>query len=262
MARYLIGRLAQLLLVALLISVVLFATVRLLPGDPARSVVGLHATAAQLKAERQVLGLDKPITTQFGTFVWHALQGNLGRSISSGDTVTSDLARAVPVTLELVISALVLAVIIGVALGMVAAVQRGGPLDKLITVLATINSGVPSFVWGLVLVLAVSLGLRLLPSAGYVSPFSNPGAGIKSLLLPVIALSLPSIGVVARISRATLVEVLGERYIEFARSKGIGAMRIYLIHALKNAAVPIVAIVGAEFAYILGDTIAVENVFA
>jgi peptide/nickel transport system permease protein len=262
MGRFLLSRLVQLLIVALLISMVLFVVLRLLPGDPARSVLGLRATAAQLRAERHVLGLDKPLVVQFADFASNALRGNLGRSIQSGDPVTSDLAHALPVTLELIISALVLAVVVGVALGATAAIRRGGAIDKFITVLASINSGVPSFVWGLVLVLIVSLGFRLLPSAGYVSPFSDPAAGIKSLLLPVIALSLPSIGIMARISRAVLVDVLDQPYIQFARSKGVGRMRIYMLHALKNGAVPIVALIGTEFAYILGDTIAVESVFA
>lgn len=262
MARFLVARLGQMLVVGILISAVLFVVLRLLPGDPARQVVGLHATASQLRAEDRILGLDKPVALQYVDFVWHALQGNLGRSITSGDSVAGDLGRAVPVTLQLVVAALVISMVVGTSLGLVAAARRGGIVDKTITVAATFNSGLPSFVWGLLLVLVVSVGFRLLPSAGYVSPFVDPGPGIESLVLPVIALSLPSIGVIARISRASLVEVLDEPYIQFARSKGIGWARIYLLHALKNGAIPIVTITGTEFAYILGDTIAVETVFA
>jgi peptide/nickel transport system permease protein len=125
-----------------------------------------------------------------------------------------------------------------------------------------ISSSVPSFVWGLSLVLILSLTFRLLPAAGYVSPLENPLGGVKSLILPVLALSLPASGVVGRVSRAALIETLQEPYTQFARSKGIGPARIYGVHALKNTAVPVITILGTEFAYILGDSIAVEWVFS
>jgi peptide/nickel transport system permease protein len=165
------------------------------------------------------------------------------------------------VTLLLVALAMIVAAVLGIALGVVAVRRPGGLVDRGVTAYAALLSALPAFVWGLCLVLVVSLTLRWLPSFGYVSPFTHPRQGVESLVMPVLALSLPPMGVITRIVRVTLNESLQGDYIAFARSKGLSARRLVLVHALRGAAVPISAIIGTEFAYTLGDAVAVESVF-
>jgi peptide/nickel transport system permease protein len=248
--------------VAVMASVIIFLAVRVLPGDPARQILGRNAPAAAVAAKDAQLGLNHPLTVQYLRWLGSMVRGNLGTSLTSGQSVSSVLASTIPVSMLLVCLALAVGTTGGVLLGALAARKPDGWLDRAVTAYAALTSALPAFVWGLALVLVASLTLRLLPPVGYVSPFTAPLQGLRTIIMPVIALALPSMGVITRITRVTLRESLANPYITFARSKGISNARIMFVHALSNAAVPIVAIIATEFAYTLGDTVAVESVFA
>jgi peptide/nickel transport system permease protein len=260
-ARHATRLVLQLLGVALVASVLVFIAVRVLPGDPGRQILGRNAPAAAVAAKDAQLGLNRPLPVQYGRWLADAVQGNFGASLISGQSVTHVLANTLPVSLLLVILALVLASMAGLVFGLAAARRPDGWLDRAITAYSALTSALPAFVWGLALVLVASLTLRLLPPVGYVNPFTSPLQGLRTIIMPVVALSLPSMGVITRISRVTLVESLASPHITFARSKGIRNSRVLLVHALSVAAVPIIAIIGTEFAYTLGDAVAVESVF-
>jgi peptide/nickel transport system permease protein len=262
MSRMALTRIGQLVIVLLLASVVLFIALHVLPGDPARRLLGTQATIQQVEAKRRQLGLDRPLPVQYEGWLVGALHGDLGTSLVSDEPVSTLLRQAVPVTVQLGLLALVLSLALGVLIALVSAARPGGVVDTALTFYSVMASSVPSFVWGLVLVLVVSLTFRLLPAGGYVSLISNPVEAIRTLALPVIALSLPSVGVFARVGRAALIEVLHEPYIQFARSKGVGWFSIYVTHGLRNVAASLITLSGAELAYIIGDAIAVEWVFS
>lgn len=254
--------LAQLSAVALTASVLIFLAVHVLPGDPARQILGRNAPAAAVAAKDAQLGLDRPLAVQYASWLGDLLHGNLGASLTSGQSVSGLLASTVPVTMLLVTCALAVGAVGGILLGVIAARRPDGWLDRLVTSYSALTSTLPAFVWGLALILVVSLSLRLLPPVGFVNPFTSPAQGLRTIIMPVFALALPSMGVITRITRVTVRENLGDPFITFARSKGISGARVMFVHALSVAAVPIVAIIATEFAYTLGDTVAVETVFA
>jgi len=261
MRRVILVRIGQLVIVVLVTTTVAFVVLRLLPGDPARVILGIHASPGAIAAENRTLGVDRPIVLQYLSWLGGFVKGDFGQSFEGG-SVTHLVSAALPVTVELAAGALTLGLVFGVLVALLSARRPGGIVDTGLTAYSVVAGSVPSFVWGLGLVLVASLTLRILPSAGYVSPFSSPIAGLKSLLLPTIALSLPAVGNIARVSRASLIENLNEPYIQFARGKGLPWRRVYAVHALLNSMVAITAVGGAEFGYILGDVIAVEYVFS
>lgn len=251
----------ELLVVAILASIVTFVAVRVLPGDPARAILGRSATEGAVDAERRALGLDRPLIAQYFDWLGQAFRGDFGRSLASRQPVAGILADTLPITLVLVCSAVIVATTLGVGLATLAVRRPGAIVDRAITTYAVLTSALPSFAWGLALVIVFALTLRLLPSSGYVNPFVDPIGGVRYLVLPVLALSVPATGVLARISRAALLESLASPSIEFARAKGLPRRRVLYVHALKLSAVPILTVVGSEFAYTLGDTVAVEVIF-
>lgn len=254
-------RLFQVVAVLLVASAVLFVALRVLPGDPARSLLGQQATEAQVEQKREDLGLNEPVVQQYADWLGGVVRGDLGESFA-GESVTELMVDAFPVTIQLALYGLVLALIVSLGLGLIAVRRPGGAADSLTALLASVSAAVPAFVWSLVLILVLALSWDLLPSSGYVSPWQDPVEGVRSLLMPVLALSLPAIGTMARVLRASLLEIRREPYVAFARSKGLSERRILLVHTLKAAAVPLAAITGAEFAYMLGDAVIVEYIFS
>lgn len=261
MRKLVLARLLQLVIVVVVMTAIAFVVLRLLPGNPARAILGSHATRSAVAAEDRRLGLDHPIAVQYLKWLVGFLHGNLGQTFQGG-SVTHRVLQAAPVSVELALGALVLGVLGGIVVAMISVRKPGGIVDSLLTIYSVIAASVPSFVWGLLLVLVGSLTLRLLPASGYVSPLSNPVTGMKSLVMPVIALSLPTVGNIARVARASLVENLAQPYVTYARTKGLPERRIRAVHALRNSWVAIAAVAGATLGYILGDIVAVEYVFS
>jgi peptide/nickel transport system permease protein len=259
---YIARRIGQLLPVLLVASLVLFVMLRVVPGDPARQLLGKQATQEQVDQLRAEVGLDKPMIEQYWDWVKGIPTGDLGETIGTGEPVTGLITHALPVTLQLTILAVVIATLIGLPVALFSASRPGGKVDTALTWFSVLATSIPTFVWGLTMVLLFSLTLKLLPSSGYVPFGENPVQWAKSMVMPAFALAMPTIGTLSRVARASMLETLDEPYVQFARSKGISQNRLLLVHGLKNAAVPIVAVAAAEFGYLLGDAVIVETIFS
>jgi peptide/nickel transport system permease protein len=264
MGRYLAGRALQSSLVLLALSFVAFGLLHLAPGDPAALLYGPDATAADLAQVRERWGLDRPLPAQYLAWLGHALRGDLGRSLTDGRPVSETIGERLPATILLAVPALLLALTLGVSLGMGAAVRAGSPLDRALTLLATLGYSTPSFWLALLLILLLSLTWRWLPSGGLSSPggSASPLDVAAHLLLPATVLALPFVAQFQRFSRAALVEVLGQGYVRTARAKGLGTAAVLVGHALRNAALPILTLLALVLPQLLSGAVVVETVFA
>lgn len=261
MLAYIARRLLATVPVMVMVAVVVFAMLRLTPGDPAAILAGDDATGAQLEAIRQSMGLDQPILTQFGVWMGQLARGDLGVSLLSGKPVLDLIGNRVGPTLALALATIVVTVIVAVPMGIVAARKRGKLLDRLVMTLSVFGFSVPTFVIGYLLIYLLALKLGWFPVQGY-----KPAAGgfwpfAHRLVLPTLALSGIYIALVARITRSSIIEVMGEDFIRTARAKGARERAILLRHALRNAAVPIVTIIGIGIASLITGVVVTESVF-
>ncbi len=261
MPAYLLRRLAFLVPVALLVSFVTFMLIHLVPGDPARVLLGEEATPQTVAALREQLGLNQPLMTQYGLWLWHLLHGDLGTSIQLQQPVTQAILQRVPVTAELGIASLLYSVLLAVPLGVLAATHRNGRLDWLVNTTSLLGTAIPSFVLGLGLILVFAVLLRPFPPGGYVSLTDDPGQNLRDLVLPMIALGTGAVAVNMRQIRASMIEVLNEDYIKTAWAKGMRKGRVYYIHALRNALLPMLTLVGLQAGAIIGGAVVIETIF-
>jgi len=243
------------------ISILSFALVSLTPGDAARAILGTQATEEQYLALRHTLGLDLPLYQQYWQWVTHAVTGDLGTSLFSGQTVTDAISSRLPVTLSLMFGALLVSLVVGVALGVFSAV-RGGVLGRIVDGLALIGFALPNFWVGAMLIVVFAVTLRWLPPTGYVEFTDSPSGWLSSLVLPVLALALHGITALAKQTREAMLDVLASDYIRMARANGIRYRGIVFVNALKNASVRVVTMLGIQAVGLLGGTVVVENVFA
>ncbi|HEY0246917.1 MAG TPA: ABC transporter permease [Gryllotalpicola sp.] len=244
-------------------AVIVFAIMRLVPGDPAAAILGSNASPSAIVTLRHQLGLDQPITTQFFQWLGGVLRGDFGQDYITSQSITDEIRTRLPITGELAGLAFVVAVVVSVPLGVIAAVRRDGWLDRLIRGIAVVTIAVPDFVFGLVGVLVFALGLSLVPSSGYVSIADGGLAGnLRSLALPAVALALGLGGVLVRTTRSAMLDVLNADYVRFARASGFGVGTVVFRYALRNAAVPIVTVLGLQLGYLLGGTVVVEQLFS
>jgi peptide/nickel transport system permease protein len=248
--------------VFLLASFALFLALNLLPGDPARRLLGNRASPEQVAVVRDRLGLDQPVMNRYVSWLAGVVQGDLGASFGSATPVREMVARALPVTLLLASSALVVALLLAIPTALLSVTRPGGVVDGLLTVTSVVSTSVPTFVWGLSFILVFALAARLLPSSGYVSVLDDPFGAVRSLALPVLAMALPSVGFLARVARAAMLELMQEPAMQFARAKGLSPSRLLLVHSLRPASVAVISVAGVEFAYLLGDTVVIEWVFS
>lgn len=262
MFRFVLRRIIQSVVVFIIASFVIFATLQLLPGDPARRLMGNMATDQQLEALRESLGLNRSIIVQYFDWLWNLLHGDLGSSFGAGQSVTSLVAAALPITLQLGIYSLILALLVAIPLAFQSAKRPGGIIDSLLSVVSISFTSLPAFVWGLGFVLFFSLTLTLFPSSGYIAPWENPIESIRSFALPVIALALPTAGIIARVGRAAIVDTSSSAFVTYAKAKGISQARIRYVHILKAVSAPLITLAGVEFIFLLGDAVAVETVFS
>lgn len=261
MTRYIVQRLLFFVPVALLVSFITFMTIHLVPGDPARLILGEQATPETVAALHQQLGLDKPIPTQFGIWFWQVIHGNLGQSIQLQQPVLDAILQRLPVTAELGISALLLSLLVGLPLGVYAATHRNSWIDWLINLTSLLGTAIPSFVLGLLLLLFLSVSLRIFPPGGYTPFIEDPLSNIRDLVLPTVTLAAGSIAINMRQIRASMIEVLAQDYVRTAYAKGLYQRRVYYVHALRNAIVPVLTIVGLQVGSILAGTFVVESIF-
>ncbi|MFO8059235.1 MAG: ABC transporter permease [Bacillota bacterium] len=276
MLQYIPKRIIQMIPVVLGVSIIVFLIMHLAPGDPVALMFGLDAAAnPELVAQiRQELGLDQPLYVQYFRFLGNLVRGDLGRSITTNRSVTGEIAARLPATLELAISATIIAVVVGIITGVLAATYRNSIFDYLSTLAALFGASIPSFWFGLMLMLVFAIILAVLPVSGRGGPIVGTFVGVfggnpapfilalRHLILPAITLGLPSVALITRLTRSGMLEVLGEDYIRVARSKGLSERTVIFHHALRNAMIPVTTMIGLQFGYLLGGAVITESVFA
>jgi len=258
---YIIRRLIATIPVMLLVAVIVFLLVHLAPGDPASVIAGDNATSDQIAAIRAALGLDEPLWVQFAIWIGNVLRGDLGTSLFWNQPVSTLILQRAEPTISLAATTLLLAVTIAVTLGVLAAWKAGTGLDRAVMGLAVTGFSVPVFVVGYLLVFVFAIQLRWLPVQGYRPIAEGLWPWFERLILPSVALGLAYVALIARITRTTMLEVLAEDYVRTAEAKGVATRPILLRHALKNAAVPIVTIIGIGVALLIGGVVITETVF-
>lgn len=246
------------------VVVIVFLLMRAVPGDVVTQLVGLEGNVSQerLAEMRRMFGLDLPIHEQFGQWLGAALQGDLGSSIRTGRSIAQDLALRFPVTLELTLLSLLIALVLALPLGIVAAQQRGKAADLLVSLFALLGLSIPGFFLGILLILLFSLRLGLLPPAGYVPFTEAPLENLRHMILPAVSLGLVLSAAITRIVRSSMLEVLGRDYVRTARAKGLSERLVVYRHALRNALIPVVTVVGLQFGGLLGGAVIIEQVFS
>jgi peptide/nickel transport system permease protein len=248
--------------VMLIVALFVFSLLYLAPGDPAAIIAGDQATPADVARIRESLGLDRPFVVRFGEWLWNILHGDLGVSIFTNLPVTKMIAQRIEPTLSLMIVTMILSIVIAIPMGVLAAWKHGGWLDRFVMITAVLGFSVPVFVVGYVLAYVFALQLEWLPVQGFTPIENGFWPFIQSMILPAISLGGIYIAVIARITRATMMEVLSQDYVRTAKAKGVGQTTILLVHALKNAAVPIVTVVGIGVGLLIGGAVVTESVFA
>jgi peptide/nickel transport system permease protein len=262
MVSYILRRVLSTLPVMGIVALFVFSLLYVAPGDPAAVIAGDQASPADVERIRQGLGLDRPFLVQFGTWLWHILHGDLGTSIFTNLPVASMIAQRIEPTFSLMAITLVLTILVAVPLGVVAAWMAGSWVDRTIMAFAVFAFSLPVFVVGYVLAYVFALQFEWLPVQGYTPLSAGLWPWLQNLILPALALGSVYIALIARITRASMLEVLQQDYVRTARAKGLGQRNILFVHALKNAAVPIVTVIGIGIALLIGGAVVTESVFA
>jgi peptide/nickel transport system permease protein len=244
------------------VALFVFSLLYIAPGDPAAVIAGDQASAEDIERIRHGLGLDRPFLVRFAEWMWQVLQGDLGTSMFTGLPVTELIKQRIEPTLSLMVVTLAFAITVAVPLGVLAAWKAGGLLDRLFMGFAVLGFSVPVFVAGYLLAYVFALQLDWLPAQGYTPLSQGIRPWLENLILPAIALGFVYIALIARTTRAAMLEVLSQDYVRTARAKGVSERGILFLHALKNAAVPIVTVIGIGIALLIGGAVVTESVFA
>lgn len=283
MLRFLLRRIGVIIPTFIAVTFISFMLIRLVPGDPIEVRVGERGIAPERLAQlRHEYGLDQPLWKQFLNYESQVLQGDLGSSVVTHDSVWSEFTELFPATLELAICAMLFAVVLGMPLGVIAAVRRGSVFDYGLMGLSVTGASMPIFWWGLMVILIFSVNLGWTPVSGRISDMyffdrvtgfmlidsllsgedGAFGSAVSHLILPSIVLGTIPLATVARMTRSSMLEVLGEDYIRTARAKGLGTVRVVIVHALRNALIPVVTVIGLQVGTLLGGAILTETIFA
>ncbi|QPC80644.1 ABC transporter permease [Phototrophicus methaneseepsis] len=266
MTRYLVQRFISLIPMLVGVSILVFIAIRLVPGDLITAQLGTEAgmlSDAQRASLEAYYGLDKPPVEQYFSWMSDVLRGDLGLSVRQGQPVLSLIFDRFPVTLELAILSVIIALLIGIPLGILSAIYRNSVLDIFARVFAMIGLSVPNFLLGTLVIYVLSVYFGILPTSGnYVEFYEDPSLNLQQIIFPALTLGTSFAASVMRMTRSSMLEVLSEDYIRTARSKGLWESVIIRRHALKNAMIPVVTLVGIEFGYLLGGTFIVEQIFA
>jgi peptide/nickel transport system permease protein len=248
--------------VMLVVAFFVFSLLYLAPGDPAAIIAGDQASPADVERIRASLGLDRPFLIRFGEWLWQILHGDLGTSIFTNLPVSHMIAQRIEPTTSLMVLTIIFSIIVAIPLGVIAAWKHGSWIDRAVMVLAVFGFSTPVFVMGYLLAYVFALKLDWLPVQGFTSIAVGVVPFLRSLALPTIALGLIYVALLARITRATMLEVLSQDYVRTAKAKGVGQHTVLFVHALKNAAVPIVTVIGIGVALLIGGAVVTESVFA
>jgi peptide/nickel transport system permease protein len=262
MLSYIVRRILSTLPVMGIVALFVFSLLYIAPGDPAAVIAGDQASPADVERIRQSLGLDRPFLVQFGSWLWNIVHGDLGTSIFTNLPVAKMIAQRIEPTFSLMAITLVLTILVAVPLGVVAAWKAGSWVDRTIMAFAVFAFSLPVFVVGYVLAYVFALQFEWLPVQGYTPLAAGLWPWLQNLILPALALGTVYIALIARITRASMLEVLQQDYVRTARAKGLGQRNILFVHALKNAAVPIVTVIGIGIALLIGGAVVTESVFA
>ena len=262
MLSYIVRRVLSTLPVMGIVALFVFSLLYIAPGDPAAVIAGDQASPDDVERIRQSLGLDRPFLIQFGSWLWNIVHGDLGTSIFTNLPVAKMIAQRIEPTFSLMAITLVLTILVAVPLGVVAAWKAGSWVDRTIMAFAVFAFSLPVFVVGYVLAYVFALQFEWLPVQGYTPLAAGLWPWLQNLILPALALGSVYIALIARITRASMLEVLQQDYVRTARAKGLGQHNILFVHALKNAAVPIVTVIGIGIALLIGGAVVTESVFA
>ena len=266
MFRYLLRRLIASIPILIGVSILIFLAIRLVPGDAVTATLGTEAgmlSPEQRESLRSYYGLDRPIVEQYFYWVGQALQGNLGLSIRQGKPVLDLIIDRFPLTFELAILAVSIALVVGIPLGLISAIRHNTILDLVARLFALVGLSMPSFLVGTLIIFVLSVGFHVLPNSGdYVSFTEDPSRNLQQLFFPAVTLGFAFSASVMRMTRSSMLEVLSEDYVRTARSKGLPESRVIIRHALWNALIPVVTLIGIEMGYLLGGTFIVEQLFA
>jgi peptide/nickel transport system permease protein len=261
MTRYLLKRLRQSVITLFLVSIVVFAGIRALPGDPALALAGEDRNPKVLAAIRQAYGLDDSVFVQYGRYLGHAVTGDFGTSSRTGLPVSHAITEALPITLELAALSLLLAVVLGIGAGVVAAVRRGRPEEWLANTIALLGLSVPSFWLGIVLVLAFAIAIPAFAASGFVPFGTDPIDNLHRMVLPAIVLGSGLAAVVMRQTRAAMLDSLSADYVRTARAKGLSRRQVIGGHALRNSLVTVVTILGLQLGNLISGAVVTEQIF-
>lgn len=261
MTAFLLKRLLIGLATLLVASMVVFSIMEILPGDPALMMLGMNASQDAIDALRQQMGLDQPVVIRYLNWIAGLAVGDFGRSYTYSSPVIDLIAERAVVSLPLAVMSLFLSTVIALPVGLYAASRRGSTADSIAMGTAQVGVAIPNFWFALILIYIFAVWLRLVPAGGFPGWSAGLWPGLKALILPSIALALPQAAILARVTRSALLEVLGEDYIRTARAKGLPRRRVLWRHALRNAMIPVLTILGLQFAFLLAGTIIIENVF-
>lgn len=261
MTAYIVRRLLLMLPVAFLVTVGVFMLIHLSPGDPALIIAGEDRTPQAIAEIHHELGLDKPLYVQYGIWLGHIVHGDWGRSVTTHQPVATAILERLPATLELGITALIWSLLVAIPLGTIAAVRRGSVVDQVATGLTVAGVSIPNFFIGIVLIFVMSVTLRLFPFGGYVPLTQDPLQSLRHVALPAIALGTAGAAINMRFTRSSMIEVLNLDYVRTAWAKGASWRRVVFVHALKNALIPVVTIVGIQIGGIIEGAVVTETVF-
>ncbi|HVY15849.1 MAG TPA: ABC transporter permease [Rhodopila sp.] len=262
MFAYIIRRILATIPVVLMVALFVFSLLYIAPGDPAAIIAGDQATPADVARIRASLGLDRPFLVRFFDWFNHVIHGDLGTSIFTNLPVTHMIAQRIEPTVSLMVLTLILSISVAIPMGVIAAWKHGSWIDRLVMLSAVFGFSTPVFVVGYLLAYIFALWLDWLPVQGFVSISHGIIPFLRTLILPSIALGLIYMALIARITRATMLDVLSQDYVRTAKAKGVGQRGVLFVHALKNAAVPIVTVIGIGFAALIGGAVVTESVFA
>jgi len=262
MARFVLHRLAATIPVLLLVTAGVFTLIHLTPGDPIDAMMAESVDASVKERLRRDLGLDRPLYVQYAAWMGRLVQGDLGRSIRNQEPVIENVSRRIRPSLQLAALAMLVSLVVALPLGVVSAAKRNTPIDGAGTTFALFGICMPNFLLALLLIFLFGVHLRWLPISGYVDPLEEPLAGLRSLALPAVTLGLALAAVVTRTLRSSMLEALAEDYVRTARAKGLSERAVVVGHALRNALIPVVTVIGLQLGTLIGGAVITEYVFA
>jgi peptide/nickel transport system permease protein len=259
--RFIIFRLIQTLIVLFIITFITFALIQIVPGGPALTILGTNATPEQVNKLRHEMWLDRSLLIQYGHWLDNVFHGNLGESVIFHEEVTELIAKRLPITAYLSVLALIISIIPGILAGIIGSIRRGSNIDSLISMFANAGVAIPQFLLGILGIYFFGLQLGWLPMQGFTWPTDDLWLSIKQSIMPVICLAIPGLAVLARQTRSSMLEIIHQDYIRTAFAKGLKEKAVILKHAMKNALIPVVTLIGIQLRFLIGGSVIVENVF-